>query len=233
MIEAIVLAGGFGTRLREAVSDVPKPMAPINGRPFLAYLLENLAKNGIQKVILAVGYKYEKIIEYFGNSFNEMSLVYSIEAFPLGTGGAVKRALELTTQDHVYVLNGDTFFEFDIRSLETHWSSVKSSVIVGAQVEDTSRYGNILVDSNSKKIYGFAEKGESGPGLINAGCYLISVEEFKNSNFQDNFSIEFDYFPQAIKMYDIYCIETSKYFIDIGTPTSYKEFIDFSKLIHD
>lgn len=233
MIEAIILAGGLGTRLREAVSDVPKSMAPINGKPFLAYLLENLAKNGVQKVILAVGYKYENIIEYFGSSFNEMSLVYSIEDIPLGTGGAVKKALELTTQDHVYVLNGDTFFEFDIRSLETHWSSAKSSVIVGAQTQDTSRYGNILVDSNSKKIYGFSEKGKSGPGIINAGCYLISVEDFKKSNFKDSFSIESDYFPQAIKMYDIHCVEISKYFIDIGTPTSYKEFINFSKLNHD
>ena len=113
-MEAIVLAGGLGTRLRSVVSELPKPMAPVGDKPFLEYILKYLKKNGIDKVVLSVGYKWETIKEYFGDSFEDIELVYSIENEPLGTGGAIKQAMEYVSDVNVFIVNGDTFFDIDL-----------------------------------------------------------------------------------------------------------------------
>ena len=118
MREAIVLAGGFGTRLAHIVSDVPKPMAPVCGRPFLRFILDDLQKKGVERIILATGYKRECIEEFFGTHYRGMEIVYSPEDTPLGTGGAIKRALSLCREDWVAVLNGDTYFDVDFSTLD-------------------------------------------------------------------------------------------------------------------
>ena len=119
-MEAIVLAGGFGTRLKSVVFDLPKPMAPVAGKPFLERLLKSLAQKGFTRIVLALGYMAEKVIEHFGSRFEGMELVYEIESTPLGTGGAVRLALTQCLTDHVFVFNGDTYLDLEVSHVEAH-----------------------------------------------------------------------------------------------------------------
>src|ERR1700756_184045 len=142
--EAIILAGGFGTRLREVVANVPKPMAPVNQKPFLDYLLKYLAHYEIKRVILSVGYLAEKIKEHYGNSFAGMEIVYSVEKEPLGTGGGIRLAMEKCKDYDVVVLNGDSFFEIDLHSFYNQYSdSVGDGALALRKVANAARYGTI------------------------------------------------------------------------------------------
>ena len=129
-MEAIVLAGGFGTRLKEVVSDVPKPMAPVNGKPFLEYLIKDLGEKGIRHIILAVGYKKKIIKEYFKNRYESIEITYSEELTPLGTGGAIKKALKLAKEEDVFIVNGDTFFDIDLKRMKEFHTENKSILTV-------------------------------------------------------------------------------------------------------
>ena len=167
--EAIILCGGLGTRLRSVISDVPKPMAPINNKPFLAFVLEYLKKQNISRVVLAVSYKYEIIQEYFGNSYLGMQILYSIEKEPLGTGGAILEALNLINSDSCYVLNGDTFFDVNLDRLKLDDSDI---CVALKPMKNFDRYGSVDIDNNSY-ISAFNEKKFTSNGLINGGVYLI------------------------------------------------------------
>jgi D-glycero-alpha-D-manno-heptose 1-phosphate guanylyltransferase len=219
MIEAIVLAGGLGTRLREVVSNLPKPMAPVAGRPFLEILLGHIAQKGIGRVVLSVGFMAEKITAHFGNRFAGMELDYVVETSPLGTGGAVRMAMTKCSQDHVFVFNGDTFLDLETGTVESQWQQHHQPIIVGREVPDTNRYGRLLIDHG--RVIGFAEKGGSGPGVINAGCYVLNASQL--DAFQPNtaFSLELEYFNKALEevYFDVYI--TSGVFIDIGVPEDY------------
>jgi len=173
--EAIILAGGFGTRLREVVADVPKPMAPVNGNPFLDYLLRYLKHYGIERVVLSVGHLSEKIINHYGNSFNGIEIVYSVEAEPLGTGGGIRLAMEKCKDYDVLVLNGDSFFSIDLHSFYNKYSdSVADGALALRYVDDCARYGTIVL-GEMDIIKSFNEKsGHKTPGVINAGVYILS-----------------------------------------------------------
>ena len=190
-MEAIVLAGGFGTRLSKIVRDVPKPMALIGERPFLEILLSSLARNGFVRVILSVGYKAEVIQNYFGGHFNGMKLIYSKEITPLGTGGGLRLAMSNMVGDQVFVFNGDTFIDFKKQQVRYLWKFFSRPTIIGHFVSDTSRYGRLLEENGVAK--GFAEKGVSGPGLINAGCYLLKSEQLDEFLIGEHFSLEKDF----------------------------------------
>ncbi len=218
-MEAIVLAGGFGTRLRDVVSDVPKPMAPIQGRPFLEILLTKLARSKFTRVVLAVGYLSEKIIDHFQSRFSGMDIDYVIEDAPLGTGGAVRFAMTKITADHVYVFNGDTFLDLEISGVERLWRTTKDQIMVARHVEDTSRYGRLLTKENL--ITGFVEKGQAGSGLINAGCYLLKSDALNSFEVGDNFSLETNYFQDNIENMTLRYFETQGHFIDIGVPEDF------------
>ena len=174
-MEAIILAGGFGTRLQHVVSDVPKPMAPVAGRPFLEYLLDRLASCHFDHVVLSTGYMHDKIEQHFGQAYRGIALSYAHESSPLGTGGGIRNALEQCHEETVTVLNGDTLFEVDFSSLAAfHRSHGGDLTIVLRQVGDTSRYGSVSVDA-AGRIVSFAEKGEAkGAGLINGGIYALN-----------------------------------------------------------
>ena len=123
-MEAIVLAGGFGTRLRPCVDDLPKPLAPINGRPFLEYLLDYLYANGVCRAIISTGYMSEKIEEAIGGRYRGMTVEYCREETPLGTGGAIKKALGMCREEYAAVINGDTFYDVDLAGMQrVHLSS--------------------------------------------------------------------------------------------------------------
>lgn len=219
--EAIVLCGGLGTRLRSVISDVPKPMAPIKNKPFLAFVLEYLKKQNISRVVLAVSYKYEIIQEYFGNSYLGMQILYSIEKEPLGTGGAILEALNLINSDSCYVLNGDTFFDVNLDRLKLDNSDI---CVALKPMKNFDRYGSVDIDNNSY-ISAFNEKKFTSNGLINGGVYLIKKNIFNSFNLPNKFSFE-EFFQENFLIFNAKATVFDDYFIDIGIPQDYKAFID-------
>jgi D-glycero-alpha-D-manno-heptose 1-phosphate guanylyltransferase len=218
-MEAIVLAGGFGTRLRHVVPDLPKPMAPIAGRPFLEILLTALARKRFERVVLSLGYMSEKIVAWFGEDFSGLELVYEIETSPLGTGGAVRQALARCRADHVYVMNGDTYLDVEVTELEAHWSDRHAPIIVARQVQDSTRYGRISTANGG--VTGFGGKGTGGAGLINAGCYVFPKTILEHFPFGQAFSLETDFLTKAVSQTRFDVFVTNGSFIDIGVPDDY------------
>ena len=230
--QAIILAGGFGTRLKEVVQDVPKPMALINGRPFLDYQLNYLKSFGINRIIFSVGYKHEQISDFFGSEYHGMQIEYAVEHEPLGTGGGIKNAFQYVKSGAALVVNGDTLFEVNLNDFyQKH--KVNSAVISLAlrEIEDVSRYGIVETDDRYR-IIGFAEKGaKSGQGQINGGVYLIEKEFFAKNNFPQRFSMEKDAFEGYYDKQNFYGFPYQSYFLDIGIPEDYKKAQDeFTKL---
>lgn len=221
MLEGIILAGGFGTRLRKIVPDLPKPMAPIAGRPFLEILLSSLAEKGFTRIILSLGFMADKITKHFGQEFSGIELVYVIEDKPLGTGGAVRLAMEESRQDHLFVFNGDTYLDLEVNAVEQMWQAKHSAIIVGREVGDTSRYGRLLIKQD--KVTGFAEKGAAGHGLINAGSYVLKRGQLENFPIYKPFSLETDYLANAVKDSSFNLYVASGDFIDIGIPEDYNK----------
>lgn len=218
-MQAIVLAGGFGTRLRQVVADVPKPMAPVAGRPFLELVLNNLASKGFTKVVLSVGFMAEKISGHFGVRYAGLELAYAIEDQPLGTGGGVRMAMNHIIDDHVFVFNGDTFLDLEVALVEQQWQRQKRPIIIGREVPDTSRYGRLL-SSNGLAI-GFTEKGVVGTGLINAGCYVFNRAQLNEFAQNSPFSLEADFLSSAVAQGEFDVFVTTGTFIDIGIPEDY------------
>lgn len=218
-MQAIVLAGGLGTRLRSVVADVPKPMAPIAGRPFLELLLGRLAGQGFSRTVLAVGYLGDVIVRHFGDEFQGMELCYRFEEQPLGTGGAVRLALERCTDDHAFVFNGDTFLDLRAAEVEALWQTHREPVIVARAVADVARYGRL--ETAGPHVVGFTEKGAPGAGLINAGCYVLPRQALDRRAPGVPFSLEQDYFHAAVKNSPVRVFVSDGYFIDIGVPEDY------------
>lgn len=230
-MEAIVLAGGFGTRLREVVPDLPKPMAPVAGRPFLEILLTALAEKGFSRAVLSLGYMADKVISHFGDRFAGMELLYEVEKSPLGTGGAVRQALTSCRADHVYVFNGDTYLDLEVASVEAHWQKHRVPIIVARDVPDTARYGRLITEN--ERVIGFSEKGTVGPGLINAGCYVLPVTLLDHFAPGQTFSLETDFLAKAVGSERIDMFVTNGHFIDIGVPEDYlRAQIELSGIIH-
>jgi len=219
-MKAIILAGGLGTRLRERIPDLPKPMAPVAGRPFLEYILDRLIAGGINEIILSVGYQADIIMQHFGNIYRNTIISYAVESQPLGTGGAIVHALNKQGDEPVLVLNGDTLLNIDFEELVRWYMKMPVQVaMVLRKVSDVSRYGSVLL--SGENVIGFLEKGENGPGLINAGVYIIRPDVFNVFGLSDEFSLEED-------LLQAYCSEVSPraflsdaYFIDIGIPGDY------------
>lgn len=218
-MEAIILAGGFGTRLRPVVPNLPKPMAPVAGRPFLEILLLSLARKNFGRVVLSLGFMSEKVVEYFGDRFANMELVYEIEDTPLGTGGAIRRALERCSADHVFVFNGDTYLDVEASEVEAHWLAQRVPIIVAREVPDTTRYGRI--DTLHNRVLRFREKGLAGPGLINAGCYVLPIAILDEFPFGGTFSLEADFLAKAVTQQRFDVFVTKGQFIDIGIPEDF------------
>ena len=170
-MEAIILAGGLGRRLKKIVPDSPKPMANINGKPLLEIILKNLSVNGFKRIILSTCYKSKIIETYFGVKYNNMEIIYSVEEIPLGTGGAIKKSLEKCQMKNIYIFNGDTFLEIDFNQLDKLVKNNNRNILVCTKVKDVSRYG--AVRFNKGNIIDLKEKKDSGEGWINAGCYVL------------------------------------------------------------
>ena len=219
--EAIVLAGGFGRRLRDVVAEVPKPMAPIVGKPFLTLLLEFLAKQGIRRVILCVGYLREVIIDHFGKRFGPLEIVYSIEDEPLGTGGAIAQALKTVQSQNVFVLNGDTFLKVNYRGMELAHVNARSTLTIAVrEVPDVSRYDEIIMESERIVDVRPAQRGR--PGLINGGVYLMASDLFVGLELPLHFSFEREFLRPYVSCVSPIAFRVQDYFIDIGVPDDYR-----------
>ena len=221
--EVIILAGGLGTRLRKVIKDIPKPMADIDGKPFLEYLLYFLSKQGMERVILSVGYKSEVIMKYFGNSFLGMELLYSVEMEPLGTGGAIKKSLTFAKNNDVFIVNGDTFFKIDLNLFFLFYRRKQTVLSVALRpMRNFDRYGIVMLDRD-KRIIGFREKKYHKIGLINAGTYLLNKNYFLSLSLPEKFSFEKDFIERYYTELPFYGFEHNGYFIDIGIPEDYEE----------
>ncbi|MFM1990459.1 MAG: hypothetical protein RJA99_3416 [Pseudomonadota bacterium] len=218
-MQAVILAGGLGTRLRAAVPDLPKPMAPVAGRPFLEILLRSLAARGVTRAVLSVGYRAEAITSYFGHAFEGMRIEHAVEHEPLGTGGATRLALGLCDADPVLVTNGDTFLDLDLDALRSAWTGDEVPVLVARQVPDAGRYGRLVVHGD--RITGFTEKGASGPGLINAGTYLVRRDLLARFPVGARFSLETDVLVPLAVDGGLRVFVAEGTFIDIGVPDDY------------
>jgi D-glycero-alpha-D-manno-heptose 1-phosphate guanylyltransferase len=218
--EAIILAGGFGTRLREAVPDLPKPMAPIAGRPFLAWQLDYLIAAGIRHVILSVGYKAETISNYFGNSYAGCAISYVREDEPLGTGGAIRLALASATQERVFICNGDTLCSADFAALRARSGANNNAIAVLVKhVENAGRYGAIRFDA-AQLITHFGEKSSSDAGFINAGIYDVPRDLFNGLDLVAPFSFESGVLQARVGK-SLYAQTSGDFFIDIGIKEDY------------
>lgn len=218
--EAIVLAGGFGTRLRSVVSDVPKPLAPVSGRPFLAWLLDRLAREGIARVVLATGYMSSAVESALGRDWRGMRVDYSVEDEPLGTGGAIARALAMLEGRNAHVLNGDTYLDYSTSDFASAVAESGCSIGVAlASVPDVYRYGSVSVER--ARIVGFREKGDRGPGWINAGSYFLTERAIAAFPRATSFSFEERVLSACVERRDAFAFSETSSFIDIGVPEDY------------
>lgn len=219
--EAIILAGGFGTRLRGVVDDVPKPLAPVAGRPFLAWMLDALAAQGLRRVVLATGYRGDQIEATLGSTWRGMALAYSREPAPLGTGGALALALSAIEGDTLFALNGDTWLDLDYAAFASaaEYADVALGVAL-ARVPDVARYGAVRTDG--ARITGFEEKGGAGAGYINAGVYWLRREVLAGFKSGSAFSFEREVLEPTVSGALVAGFTTTDGFIDIGVPEDYR-----------
>ena len=218
-MEAIILAGGFGTRLQHVVADVPKPMAPIGKKPFLGYILDNLIEHGIDKVVLAVGYKKNEIIDYFAASYRNVEILYSPEDTPLLTGGAIKKALTLCKEQQVFVINGYTFFEVDLQKMaEFHKQHESMLTIATKKMSCFERYGTVV--TREDRVIAFQEKKFVQEGAINGGVYCLNRNVLDGVR-DSKFSFEVDVMEKKVAEIPMFAYPSEGYFIDIGIPEDY------------
>ena len=224
--EAIILAGGLGTRLRDAVPDLPKCMAPVAGRPFLFHVINALRMQGVEKFIFSLGYKHEVIVAYLEDQFAALDYQCTVEAEPLGTGGAIRLACEKATEENIVIANGDTLFKIDLQQLEElHAQKNADATLALKPMERFDRYGVVQVEPGAGSqqpgvsIKGFAEKQFCEKGLINGGVYVMNVKSFLQRSWPKKFSFEKEYLESG--HYKLYGSIQDRYFIDIGIPGDY------------
>ena len=219
---AIILAGGFGTRLQSVVSEVPKPMAPVAGHPFLEFLLAYAYHQGIQKAILSVGYKHELIEAHFKKEYRGMKIEYAIEEEPLGTGGAIWNALQFCAKETVLVMNGDSLLEVDIQALGRLKTEKSADMLLSLKpMQDFDRYGVVEVDEDLR-ILQFMEKTYRKTGLINGGVYCFDTEWAEKLPVSGRFSFEKDVLETFVGTHAFFGFISTGYFIDIGIPEDYQ-----------
>lgn len=221
-MEAIILAGGLGTRLREAVPTLPKCMAPVNGRPFLDYLIARLRQQGVTRFIFALGYKAEIIEQYLESRLEPGSFAVSLEDEPLGTGGAIAKAMQLAKEEWVLATNGDTLFAAALAPMVNKVSTGDFSCCLCLKpMADFSRYGTVELNTNGT-ITAFREKQYCAEGLINGGLYLVNRAKFlQSSQNLVKFSFEEQFLAEEAPKGRLCAVVDHSYFIDIGIPEDY------------
>ncbi len=219
----IVLAGGLGTRLQSVVKDLPKPMAPINGKPFLQYVFDYCSASGIKNCILSVGFKADLIQGYFGNKFLDINIKYCVEENPMGTGGAIKASMKIAGTDEVLILNGDTFFDVPIGEMYSLHKKNNSDLSIALKpMKNFDRYG-IVKNKSDFSISSFEEKVFRDEGNINGGVYIANKNILNFFPPVDKFSFEKDFLEKQIDRLNMKGFVFERYFIDIGIPEDYQK----------
>ena len=220
--EAIILAGGLGTRLRDAVPDLPKCMAPVNGHPFITYVIKQLQSQGIRRFIFSLGYRSEAFTRFINETVPESSYEWVVEKEPLGTGGAIRFAMSRAVTEDIVVVNGDSIFATDLTAQAAlHFQRKAACTLALKPMKDFDRYGVVEMNSDNRIIH-FREKQAYSEGLINGGVYIINKARFTSIVSAEKFSFETDYLQQYYRDEPIYGIEQEGYFIDIGIPEDYQ-----------
>jgi len=221
--EAIILAGGLGTRLRPVVSDLPKCMAPVAGRPFLKHVIRYLLSQGIEKFIFSLGYKHEMIEGFLNDEFPTLHCECSVEQEPLGTGGAIYLACKRTKEENVLVVNGDTLFKADLeKAASFHIKNKADCTLLLKPMQGFDRYGAVELDDDYA-VNSFKEKQYFQSADINAGTYILDVEQFIDKDFPERFSFERDYLEKYYGERKIFGVIEDSYFIDIGVPADFQK----------
>jgi D-glycero-alpha-D-manno-heptose 1-phosphate guanylyltransferase len=223
MRESIILAGGLGTRLRSAVPDLPKCMAPVAGKPFLSHVIDHLQRQGIEKFIFSLGYKHEVIEEFLDKEYAGYHKQYVIENEPLGTGGGIQLACGRATEKNVLIVNGDTLFTINLHDLSDFHDQHQSHCTLALKpMQHFDRYGVVELHENGA-IKSFKEKQFYESGLINGGVYALQVNALLNEHLPDKFSFEKDYLEKYYTKRPMFGIVQDEYFIDIGIPEDFEK----------
>ncbi|HVZ26565.1 MAG TPA: nucleotidyltransferase family protein [Sediminibacterium sp.] len=220
--EAIILAGGLGTRLRSAVPELPKCMAPVNGRPFISYLIHYLQESGVQKLVFSLGYRAAYFYDYLSTTLP--SGIYTIiqEEEPLGTGGAIQLALQKISGTSTIIVNGDSIFKADLPAqIASHLSTNADCTLALTYKEQADRYGLVVCDTTGR-IQAFGEKKTGTSGWINAGVYALKSAALLDAALPDKFSFETDFLQAKYQALSFYGCQQEGYFIDIGIPEDYQ-----------
>lgn len=228
-MECIILAGGLGTRLSGVVSDVPKCMAPVAGEPFLAHILNYLEQQFVDSVVFSLGYKSEVVIDYLRSKAYTFKSSWVLEKEPMGTGGGIKRALMKTHETEVFILNGDTMFNIDLRAMKAAFRPEYKAMLALKPMQNYDRYGSVQMDEQ-QKITAFEEKQFRKEGLINGGVYLLNKEKENLSSFPEKFSFEKEFLEPETEKGTLQGFVSDTYFIDIGIPEDYYKAQDELKL---
>lgn len=230
-VTAAILAGGLGTRLRSRIADRPKVLAPVHGRPYLSYLLDQLATAGVRRVVILTGYRAEQVRAAFGAEYAGMRLAYSAEPTPLGTGGALRHALRYIPAATCLLLNGDSYCDVPLSDFrEFHACQVADASLIVTRQDDCSRFGRIHVDPDGR-IVRFEEKPQGeGPGWVNAGIYLIQRALIEEVPAERPLSLERDLLPGWLGSRLLGAFLCRGRFLDIGTPESYSRAEAFFRL---
>jgi D-glycero-alpha-D-manno-heptose 1-phosphate guanylyltransferase len=223
--EAIILAGGFGSRLKSEIGDLPKVLAPINDIPFLNYVLDYLIENEIQRAVLSVGYRWDEVMETYGDYYQDLELRYVVENDPLGTGGGIRLAMDHLEGSSFFAMNGDTLFTIPLALLsETHFLHEADCSIALKEMSNVDRYGN--VEMQGERIVRFTEKKFRNEALINGGIYCLNKTSMSPFMPGQAFSFEKDYLETDTNQKSLYGKVFDDYFIDIGIPEDYRKFQD-------
>ncbi len=226
--EVIVLAGGLGTRLSGEIGELPKAIAPVGDKPFLSYILDYLVEQEIETVVLSLGYRWEIICETFGDQYKSLNLLYAVEKQALGTGGGIRLASDKISEKNYFVLNGDTLFKTDLRSLSDFFFEHSADCAVALKkMKNVNRFGCVQLDGN--RILKFEEKAPRKEAIINGGTYCIGKSTLRSFPLETAFSFERDYLEVATDKKRIFGKLYDEDFIDIGVPEDYQRFITLNQ----
>jgi D-glycero-alpha-D-manno-heptose 1-phosphate guanylyltransferase len=219
--EAIILSGGLGTRLREAVPELPKSMAPVAGVPFIKYVIDHLAAGGVERFVFSLGYKHEVIEDFVLIGFQHIDAAFVVEDEPLGTGGAIARAARECKSENVIIANGDTLFKINTKQLgDFHLKYNAECTLTLKPMRNLDRYGVVLLNKDCY-VQSFLEKAYYDEGLINGGVYALNLPSFLSVDFPEKFSFEKEYLEKYYPSRKMMGLVQDNYFIDIGIPEDY------------
>ena len=233
-VTAVILAGGLGTRLQSVVSDRPKCLADVNGRPFIGYQLDRLAALGVSRVVICTGYLADHVEAAVGAVYGPLRITYSREGSPLGTGGALRLAVGAVTTPYMLVLNGDSLCDAELEVLLVASRAARGApTLLLVHVTDTAAFGRVTWDDDAIgcRITGFLEKGVEGPGWVNAGVYLVAAADVAAIDESRPCSLERVVFPRWIASGRLRAARTAASFIDMGTPETYRRVSEYLETV--